>query len=82
MRSNLIGSCFSPQAQLYILAAHFARAMLASFTLSKKEGTGRTGRRLAPIAPVQKNCTRNAQEKPQVKPKASRPSPRQWFYDV
>ena len=67
-------SHFKLQAYIHILAASSARALLVSLPSFQKEGAGKTGCRLAPMAPVLNIAQAMHRGKPQAKPEATRPS--------
>ena len=54
---------FKQWTHLLALAAHLARALLRCVALIKDKGAGKAGRRLAPVSPCAKRCTRGG---PQV----------------
>jgi hypothetical protein len=70
------------QTRLRVLAACFARALLHSSPSSWKEGAGKTGRRLAPMARCARKRTRNAQRENHRWAGNNPAFPAQWLYGV
>ena len=71
-------SHFKLQAYIHILAASSARALLVSLPSFQKEGAGKTGCRLAPMAPVLNVA--HAMHRGNTGEAGSNPAfPAQWF---